>query len=266
MIDAVALPDVMRDRPARDHDHTDDHLHVLRLVVAAVTVLRQALRPSALEIGAGDVIEHEVRFETEEITQAVVERDFDTALGGAELVERGIPAVELAVVHAHPPPLVPVGDETPALAIAHEVGLEPAGEPVLAGRSNEPVGDEHEGTIGKRHALGAAEMLIEDVPEAQLVEQGAHDEHRPPGRGLADVELGRIARLDLAFSGEEPAQLGQHFEQNVLTSQIGDDALLDLATFTVGLDDADIFVDGAAGGADFDGPGVHGSSAAGGSD
>ena len=40
-------PDMMGDRPARDHHHADDHLHVLRLAVAAVAVLGELSgRPS----------------------------------------------------------------------------------------------------------------------------------------------------------------------------------------------------------------------------
>src|SRR5262249_13640178 len=46
--------------------------------------------------------------------------------------------------------------------------------------------------------------------------------------------------------------------RSVLAAEVGDDALPDLAVFAVGFDDADVFVDGAAGGADFDGPGIHG--------
>ena len=58
-------------------------------------------------------------------------------------------------------------------------------------------------------------------------------------------------------AGEEPPELGEDLDEEVLASEVGDDALLDLAAFAVGLDDADVFVDGAAGGADFDGSRVH---------
>ena len=154
---------------------------------------------------------------------------------------------------ADPPALVPVGDEASAFAVADEIGLEPAGEPVLTGRSDEPVGDEHEGAVGERHTFGPPEVLIEDAPEAQLVEQGPNDEDRPPVRGFAELRVRRITVL----AGEEPSELGEYFEEEVLPSEIGDDALLDLTVFAVGLDDADVFVDGAAFGADFDGSRVH---------
>ena len=143
--------------------------------------------PGALEVGTGDVVEHQVGLEAEEVAEAVVERHFDLVLGRVELIEGAVPGVELAGMDADPPALVPVGDEASALAVADEVGLEPAGEAVLAGRRDEPVGDEHEGAVGERDAFGLPEVLVEDGPEAQLVEQGPDDEDRPPGPGLRRI-------------------------------------------------------------------------------
>src|SRR5262249_39214201 len=97
------------------------------------------------------------------------------------------------------------------------------------------------------------EFLIEDGPEAELVEQGPHDEDRPPGRGFAELGVRGIRSL----AGEEPLELGEYIDEEVLPSEIGDDALLDLTAFAVGFDDADVFVDGAALGADFHGSRVH---------
>jgi hypothetical protein len=148
---------------------------------------------------------------------------------------------------------VPVGDEASALAVADEVGLEPAGEPMLTGGGDEPVGDEHEGAVGERNAFGLPEVLIEDAPEAQLIEQGPNDEDRSPGRSFAELGIGGI----MSLAGEEPSELGEHFDEEILASEISDDALLDLTAFAVGFDDADVFVDGAAGGADFHGSRVH---------
>src|SRR3954451_10514555 len=130
--------------------------------------------------------------EAEEVAEAVVEGDFDPALGREELVEGAVPGVELAGMDADPAAPVRVGEEASALAVADEVGLEPAGEPVLAGRGDEPVGDEHEGAVGEGDAFGVPEVLVEDVPEAQLVEQGLDDEDGPPGRSIADLGFGRI--------------------------------------------------------------------------
>ena len=53
---------------------------------------------------------------------------------------------------------------------------------------------------------------------------------------------------------------GEHGGQHVLAAEIRDDPLLDLAVFAIGFDDADIFVDSALGGRDFDRADVHGES------
>src|SRR5512142_3085959 len=257
MVDAVARPDVVCDGPACDHHHADDYLHVLRLAVAAVAVLGEIVRPCALEVGTRDVVEHQVGLEAEEVAEAAVKSHFDAILGRVKLVEGAVPGVELAGMHANPPALVPVGDEASSLAIADEVGLEPAGEPVFTGGCDEPVGDEHEGAVGERDALGSPEVLVEDVPEAHLIEQGADDEDRPPVGGITDLGFRRLAVLDAGIPGEESLELGEDLDEEVLASEVGDDALLDLTACAVGFDDADVFIDGAAGGADFHGSRVH---------
>ena len=82
VVHLVAGPDVMRDRPASHHHHGDDHLDVVRLAVSAVAVLGEVGRPGTLEVGAGDVVEHQVRLEAEQITEAVIEGHLDLFLGG----------------------------------------------------------------------------------------------------------------------------------------------------------------------------------------
>src|SRR5262249_56619025 len=133
---------------------------------------------------------------------------------------------------ADPSAWVPMGEKASAGAVADEVGFQPAGQSMLTGRCDEPVGDEHEGAVGERDAFGVPEALVEDRPEAQLVEQGADDHDRPPGGGIAELELGRIT----GFASEEAPELGEHLKEEVLASEIGDDALLDRAGFAVGFD------------------------------
>src|SRR4051794_26290873 len=79
----------------------------------------------------------------------------------------------------------------------------------------------------------------------------------PQCGALADLGFGGIAPLDGVLPGEESPELGEDLDEELFASEIGDDALFDLTVLAVGLDDADVFVDGAAGGADFDGPRVH---------
>ena len=184
MVDAVAGPDMMGDRPARDHHHADDDLHVLRLAIAAVAVLGEVVRAGTLEIGAGHIVEDQLGLEAEAIAEAVVQGHLDAIFGRQELIEGAIPGVELAGMNADPSAVVPMRNEATTFAVADEVGLEPAGQPMLTGRCDEPVGDEHEGAVSERDALGEPEVLFEDRPKAELVEQGANDEDRPPGGGI----------------------------------------------------------------------------------
>ena len=175
-----------------------------------------------------------------------------------ELVEGAVPGVELAGMDADPAALVPMGDEASALAVADEVGFEPAGQAMLTGRGDEPVGDQHEGAVGERDALGPPEVLVEDAT------RGPVGRTRPGRRGPAPrwrhrPTWGSAGSPDSTrgVAGEEPAELGEDLDEEILAAEVGDDALLDLTVLAVGFDDADVFVDGAAGGADFDGSWIH---------
>jgi hypothetical protein len=99
-----------------------------------------------------------------------------------------------------------------------------------------------------------AEILVENRPEAKLVEQGTNDEDGPPVRSIEDLRLGGIHG---GIACEEPAKPREDLDEEVLASKISDDALLDLTAVAIGFDDADIFVDGTAGRADSDGSRVH---------
>ena len=59
------------------------------------------------------------------------------------------------------------------------------------------------------------------------------------------MEWGRVAGLEIRVAGEEAAELGEDLEEEVLATEVGDHALLDLTVLAVGFDDADVFVDGA---------------------
>ncbi|HMB06441.1 MAG TPA: hypothetical protein VKP69_22245 [Isosphaeraceae bacterium] len=90
-----------------------------------------------------------------------------------------------------------------------------------------------------------------------MVEQGTNDEDGPPGRGIHDLGIGQRGVPLANVAPEESFELGEDLDEEIFTAEIGDDALLDLAGFAVGFDDADLFVDGSAGGADFHGSRVH---------
>jgi hypothetical protein len=127
----------------------------------------------------------------------VVERDFDLVLGGDELVEGAIPGVELTGMDADPSSAVPVGEKASSLSVADEVGFEPSGEAMLTGGSDEAVGDEDEGAVGERDAFGPTEVLVEDGPETELVEEGAEDEDGSPVGGFGELGFcGRGGRVE----------------------------------------------------------------------
>jgi hypothetical protein len=61
---------VVSDRPAVDHDQTDQHLPVARPAVAAIAVGAELGWPAALEIRRREVVEHEIDLEREQVAQA----------------------------------------------------------------------------------------------------------------------------------------------------------------------------------------------------
>src|SRR5271157_2115208 len=186
----------------------------------------------------------------------MIKGHLDLLLGGHELVQGMVPGFELLEVDPDSLVLVPIGNEPAAPGIAEEVSLQPAGQAIFAGGADEPIGDQDERPVGERHTLGLTERRVEDGPQPELVEQGPDDEDRPPGRGVEDVgvfDLGGVR----AVPAEEPLELGWDLDKEVLAAKVGESALLNLAVVAIGLDDADILVDRAAGGPDFDGSEVH---------
>src|SRR5262249_45296742 len=155
------------------------------------------------------------------------------------------------------PPGVPVRKDPPAPAVTDEIGLQPGGQPVLAAGLDQSIGDQDEGPVGEGDAFGAAQMGIQDGPEAQVIEEGADGQDRSPGRGVEDVKILGLRGLGSGFLAEQPLELGQQFPQEIFATQIGHGVLLDLAVETMGFDDPDVFVDRALGGPDFDGAEVH---------
>ena len=105
-------------------------------------------------------------------------------------------------MHPHAVVLMPVGHEAAPHAIADEVGLQPTSEPVLAGGTRQPIGDEHERSVGEGYALGSSQVLVEDVPEAELLEEGTDCEYRSPRRGIDHLERCRSTFIRLAIAPE----------------------------------------------------------------
>jgi len=128
---------------------------------------------------------------------------------------------------------------------------------VFASGAGEAIGDQDERPVGERHALGLSQGRVEDGPEPELVEQSADSQNWPPSRGIENIEIVFPRRPRVGIVAEQASQLGEHLRQQVHAAQIGEGALLDLAIVAIGFDDADILVDRAAGGPDFDSSEIH---------
>ena len=213
VVDAVSGPNVMGDRPACNHDHTDDDLNVVRLAIATVTVFGEALGAGALEVRAGDVVKDQVWLEAKEVAEAVVERLFDPLLGLLQLIERPVPSLELAGMHPHAIALVPVRYEAAPHAIADEVGLQPTGRSMFAGGPDQPIGDEHERPVSERYALGSPQASVEDVPKAKLLEEGSVGDYGSPRGGVDYLELGRGVFIWLEIATEQALELSGPFHK-----------------------------------------------------
>ena len=151
---------------------------------------------------------------------------------------------------------MPVRHEPAAPPVADEVGLQPAGQAVFAGGADESIGDQDERPIGERHVLSLPEHRVEEVHSPNWSNRVRTTRTGP------QVEASRMSGIvDLdgvrSVPAEEPLELGQDLDQEVLAAEVGDRPLLDLAIVAIGLDEADILVDGAAGGPDFDGSEEH---------
>ena len=107
-----------------------------------------------------------------------------------------------------------------------------------------------------------AEKLVEDLGQAELIEQSANDQDRPPGPGLKDIDI-RFLAGDDGIAAENADEIGEELLEKIFATEVGDDPGapgLDLAVESEGLNDTDVLVDGAIGGRDFDSADKHAKS------
>jgi hypothetical protein len=85
---------------------------------------------------------------------------------------------------------------------------------VFADGPPEVIGHQYEdavriGDLGSIVAgFGSAEVLVEDLPKAELVEDSAEQENRPPGPRVEDVDVGRLVG-QAGLTAQNPFELGQ---------------------------------------------------------
>ena len=252
---------MVRDRPAVDHDETDQNLPVARLTVAAVA-MGSLGRSLALEIGRGQIVEHHVDAQRKQVAQGDKQRVLDLRLARQQLIERAVPVLELPRRDPHPwrPARLALGvvaprrQEAAATAIAHEVGLQPARQAMLAGRRGEPIGNQRQNPIAQRGGIATtiSGESVERRLKPKFNPQVARRQHRSEVPRRHGVNVLAPDRAGLAM--QQACQLGEieMRRQQVLATQIEDGAMPRLAAVAIGFDHPHIFVLDAlaAGGAD----------------
>jgi len=78
--------------------------------------------------------------------------------------------------------LAPRRHPTAAIAIAHEVSLQPARQPVLAARCDQPIGDQHQGAIAQPRCVATAAVgkPVERCLKPKLAPDMSRRQLRPP--------------------------------------------------------------------------------------
>ena len=186
--------------------------------------------------------EHEVRLEAEQDAEVMIKGHLDLLLGGDELIEGAGTRPRAAEVDPDSLVLGAIGNEPVAPAIAEEVGLQRAGQAMFAGgrmshrrRGRTPVGE--------RHALGLTDRRV------RMVESPSGRKARTARTG-PEVEASGCRGLRPRWRRSVPAGTRWSWvgpdERSCGRGRRG--APLDLAVVAIGLDDADILVDRAAGG------------------
>ena len=206
------------------------------------------------EVGGGEVVEHQIDLEGEQVAQAQEQLFLDRRLQHQQLVQGAIPALQLAEADPHPGRgagapfglVAPLGPPLATVPVTDEAGLQPAGQAVLAAGRLQSVGDQRQYPVGQRHArappaLGAA---VEDLFEAEFAPQGAGHQRDAPVPGL---ERHRLVVAGLAGRGrllaaQQSVQGIEMLEQQLLAAEACDQALLDLAALAIALHQANVLM------------------------
>ena len=123
------------------------------------------------------------------------------------------------------------------------------------------IGQKHKDTLGVGGPVpGTRQQLVEDAPQPELLEKRTHDQGGAPGRGIENLDGIRIFTAGRGRAEQGALKFGQQRSENILATEVGDDALFDFAIVAIGFDNADVLVDGAVGGRDLDGADEHGLS------
>ena len=181
---------MMSDRPTVDQNQTHQHLPVARLAIAAVAIGAKLGGSLALEIGRGQIVEHHVDPQREQVAQRQIKRMLDLRLALEQLIERAIPLLQLPRRYPHAwasaglafPIVAPRRDPTPAMTITDEIVLQPLRQRMLAAWARQAVGDQNQGALAERDAITASARagLRQHMIETKLVPELTGRQARAP--------------------------------------------------------------------------------------
>src|SRR5215471_10656518 len=138
----VALEDMVGNRPAIDHNQSDQHLRIARLLITTMAERADPLWSPAFKVCRCEVVKYHIDLQRKQIPQLKKQCPLDLCLALQQLIEGAIPLLELALFDLHPrrPARFACGVVTPlrnpsaAVTVAHKIGLQPTREPMLAAR------------------------------------------------------------------------------------------------------------------------------------
>src|SRR6516162_6959447 len=91
LVQTITGKDMVGYRPALHHHHPEQNLAMTGFAVPAVATAGQLRRPLAFKVGGGQVVENQVRLQTEQIAEAEVEIFFDAPFVRQKVVESLVP-------------------------------------------------------------------------------------------------------------------------------------------------------------------------------
>ena len=142
------------------------------------------------EVGRGDIVEDQVGLERKQIAQPQEQLALDLRLAGVELIQCAVPLRQLAEGHLHAWGaaglallfIAPLHQPAATVAVADEVVIQPARQPVFARRDAQAVGHQHQRSIGQRCPAGTAAtgQTVQDGLQPEFAPQLLRYQHRTP--------------------------------------------------------------------------------------
>src|SRR6267378_1789984 len=134
----------------------------------------------------------------EQIAQPSKEFHLDPFFARQQLVQRTIPLLEPVQIYPYATLLLPGSQNPLAITSTDKIALQPLRQCVLAARTAEPIGHQHQHSIGKREPAGLLHTAcfwcqpIQNVLQTQFAPQPARYQHRSPAGGKSRFNaLGR---------------------------------------------------------------------------